>query len=152
MKYLLIVDLQKEFAIGEKGVEVYNKCIEFVKEHSSDYDSTIACVYVNIDNPNMQRLVQWDGCKSIQGLDFDADKYFQHSGYSIGAYDSIVYNDEVDVIGFDTDACVLNACFDLFNIGCKLRILTDYVYSSGGQNYHIAGLMIMKRQFGRAVI
>lgn len=152
MKHLIVVDLQKEFAIDEKGKAVYQKAVDYVNKHGKDYDDVIACIYMNVDNPNMQRLVQWDGCKSIEGIDFDADKYFQHSGYSIGVYENVAYNDEVDVIGFDTDACVLNACFDLFNIGCKLRILTEYIYSSGGQSYHLAGLMVMKRQFGKAVI
>ena len=153
MKYLLVVDLQQDFVKDAKGKAVYTKCLDFISKHTMDYHAIIAPVFVqNLDeNINFARFVDYDGCLEYTPLDFTPDKVVYHSGYS-GYSSDFKIDDNVDVIGFDTDACVLSTCFDLFNHNVNFNILTDYCYSSGGAEMHKVGLTVMKRQFGKAVI
>lgn len=151
-KYLLVVDVQKEFVKDKQGMKIYQKCLDYIAMAHDNYNAVIAAVYVNRDNPNMQRLVEWDECKQIDMLEFIPDAQFVHSGYSIKEYPYVQRTDTVDIIGFDTDACVLSACFHVFDLGCDMHILTNLMWSSGGKKMHEAGLAIMHRQFGKAVM
>ena len=150
MEYVLAVDVQREFAKGFEGKAVYNKCIEFLRKASIHY-TVIAPIYQNKTNPNMHRLVGWNEMTQIEALDFRPDYFYVHSGYSIKEYPAFNPNDIVYVIGADTDACVLSACFDLFNLGVNFRIIVDGCWSSGGRAMHAAGLKVMERQFRKAV-
>ena len=152
MNILLAVDVQKEFVKDKVGQRIYDKCIDFIGAHAHDYNYVLAAVYQNEDNPNMQRLVNYNECKDITPLEFMPDQVCYHSGYSITQYPVLTPVDTIDIIGFDTDACVLSAAFHVFDIGCNMRLLTDFMWSSGGKKYHEAGLTVMKRQFGKAVI
>lgn len=152
MKILLVVDLQIEFVKDSHGRMIYEKCISYIREHRESYDTVYAVFYRNQNNKNMQRYVHWDKMKdSVQPMDFQADKFFPHSGYAISEYPFQAETDFVDVIGFDTDACVLNTCFDLFNRDIAFRIIADGCWSSGGEQYHRIGLEIMRRQFRDAL-
>ena len=151
MKYLLVVDLQKEFVKDKKGEKVYKDCLDYILAEGRNYDAVLAAVYVNNRNPNMHRLLQWEGCKKIEQLEFIPDAAYYHSGYSIKEYPKVHASDTIDIIGLDTDACVLSACFHVFDLGCNMNILTKYIWSSGGKKMHDAGIAIMKRQFGIAV-
>ena len=152
MKILLVVDLQIEFVKDSYGKTVYEKCLKYIKTHRYDYDKVYAVFYRNQGCENMQRYVHWyEMSDSIQPLDFQSDSFFPHSGYAVLAYPFEWGKDSVDVIGFDTDACVLNTCFDLFNRDIAFRIIADGCWSSGGEKYHKIGLEVMRRQFGDAL-
>jgi hypothetical protein len=150
MEYLFAVDVQKEFVKDEEGIRIYNKCISFIKREGFHY-TIIAPVYQNKTNSNIERLLDWHEMKQIMPGEFVPDFTIIHSGYSIDKYVPFTMNDKVHVFGFDTDACVLSTCFDLFNFGVDFDILSDLCWSSGGKKMHEAGLMIMERQFGSAV-
>lgn len=150
MIYVLAVDIQREFVKGFEGKAVYERLMDFIsRAHLMDY-TIIAPVYQNKNNPNMNRLVGWNEMKKIQAIEFKADYVYLHSGYSIKEYPDFNPRDFVIVVGFDTDACVLSACFDLFNLGVNFTIIEDGCFSSGGRDMHKAGCKIMKRQFGKA--
>ncbi len=156
MKYLLVVDLQREFAKGPIGKHVYAKSLRYIYDHQADYDAIYAAFYVNdtSQNENMIRLVGWTEMmdeEELSGLQFPYNYRAPHTGYAIPDYPGFTKEDTVDILGFDTDACVLNACFDIFNLGCKMRILIKYVYSSGGMLMHLCGKMCMRRQFKKAL-
>ena len=153
MRYLLVIDLQPEFVKDAKGKKVYQQCLEYIRSNKDKYHGTIAAIYENVpgDNPNMDRLLNWNDCKDVVPLEFVANAAYTHSGYSIKEYPKVTQQDTIDIIGFDTDACVLSAAFDVFNLGCNMRILSDLCWSSGGAKMHKAGLMVMERQFGKAV-
>lgn len=151
MRYLLVVDVQKEFVKGRKGMSIYKKCLDYIATEADNYDAVLAAVYVNKNNPNMKRLLNWEECKKVDSLEFIPDAAYYHSGYSIKEYPHVHATDTIDIIGFDTDACVLSACFHVFDLGCNMNIITDLIFSSGGSRMHEAGLAVMKRQFGSAV-
>lgn len=152
-RFLIVIDLQEEFAKGFKGKNIYKRALNYVYANKDKYHCVFAAVYQQdtMTFINMQRKLNWDECQSVKPVEFPYDRIYYHSGYSINEYPNFQQGDRVDVIGFDTDACVLAACFDLFNIDCDLHILTDYIYSSGGEDMHKHGLAVMKRQFGKCV-
>ena len=152
--FLVVVDLQKEFAKNIKGRKIYQKAVNYVYNNKDNYSYVFAAIYKQEPREfvNMHRKLNYRECEIIEPIEFPYDQLYYHSGYSIDEYPNFGKGDVVDVIGFDTDACVLAACFDLFNKDCDLRILTKYIYSSGGDSMHNHGLAIMKRQFGKCVI
>ena len=152
MAILLAVDLQREFATDEKGIEVYKRCVEYINTCRHLYTHGVwAAVYQNGESRNMHLLTRWSDMQKIRKMDFKPDKMFLHSGYS--AVDKMTFPDHVpiDVIGLDTDACVLAHCFAMFDRDIRFRVIVDGVYSSGGKDMHEAGLACMKRQFNKAV-
>lgn len=152
MKYLLAIDVQAEFAKGMFGKAAYKKMLNYINtEGHTKYDAVYAAIYKNTSNKNMIRLVHWDQMQDIETIEFKPDEFWYHGGYSIGEYPWFQETDLIDVIGFDTDACVLSTCFDLFNKDIPFRIIADGCYSSGGNSFHKAGLEIMKRQFNTAL-
>lgn len=56
--------------------------------------------------------------------------------------------DQVDLVGFETDACVLAAAFQLFDQGMSIRILEDACGTAAGTQAHNAALRLARRQFG----
>ena len=60
--------------------------------------------------------------------------------------------EEVTLVGVDTDACVLATAIDLFEMGIKPIIIEDCVGSSGGEECHEAGMLILKRSIGKEQI
>lgn len=150
-KYLLVIDLQREFVKDRQGEKVYQKCLNYIARMRDGYTAVIAAVYINKDNPNMQRYLDYTDVQRPEMLDFIPDAQHYHSGYSIKEYPYVQRTDMVDIIGFDTDACVLSAAFDIFNMGVGMHLLMDGIWSSGGKKAHEAGLFVMRRQFGSAV-
>lgn len=152
-KFLFVVDLQPEFAKGMKGNKIYKRAVNYIYSHRDDYACIYAAVYHQdpIAFTNMQRKIGWNECTTVAPIEFPYDRIFYHSGYSISEYPNFTKDDVVDIIGFDTDACVLSACFHLFDLDCDLNILSDYIYSSGGETMHKCGLAIMERQFRKSL-
>lgn len=151
MNILFVIDLQREFVKDRRGQAVYDKLLEFIRKSRLEYDSIYAAVYKNGRNKNMSCILQWNEMRDIVPLDFRADKYFVHSGYYPNDVKIFSKDDKVTIVGFDTDACVLSACFALWNDDIPIKILANGCYSSGGKKMHEAGLDIMLRQFGKAL-
>lgn len=151
MAYLLVVGVQKEFVRDDTCKVVYKRCVDYINACGANYTSVIAAVYKNTSSRNMHSLVHWDEMKTLKKLDFRPNKMYLHSGYSVGDRLKFEDNSMVDVIGFDTDACVLSTCFDVFNMDVNFRILASGCWSSGGEAMHEHGLAIMKQQFDRAL-
>lgn len=151
--YLFAVDVQREFVQGSNGLRVYNKCIDFINNAKAmGYDKVIALYYHYDENfNNMKRLKGWTPTEESSRLEFSFDDILFHSSYSADIYYDVGKNDRVDIIGFDTDACVLSTAFDIFNRDCNMRVLANLCWSSGGRDMHYAALQIMQRQFGNGL-
>ena len=151
MNILLCVDVQREFAKDLHGKRLYQKLLTFISEAHTIYDKVIALVYENKDNLNMRRMVCWDEMEVPENLEIRADDYYFHSGYCPLELPKFTITDTVDVIGYDTDACVLATCFRLFDANVSFQILVNGIWSSGGKKAHQVGLVVMNRQFKKAV-
>lgn len=87
------------------------------------------------------------------GKDF---KLFRKSTYSVDdtVIDFIKSNNitHLDIVGCDSDACVLATCYKLFDNGIDFTILTDFLYStSRDTSINDSAIKIMKRNFGSCV-
>lgn len=171
MRYLLIVDLQKQFADNENGYSNYNRCLEYIKEHSSDYDGIVATYFrQNEKNPNYKLHLKWNGCRESSEKDlefYDPDTWegtiFAKNGYGDNSEEAYLtrscfgINDQIDIIGCDADACVMAICFQLWDAGFTgIHILTDYIYTTADCcEYGIdkeTWIQLMRRNFGDCVI
>lgn len=152
MKYLVAVDIQQAFVKTPEAVNIYHRCIDYVLNHRDEYDKVIAVLYEDDgSNPNMDRLLAYNECKTEQKAPFNADEIVKHAGYFNCKLLKFNPEDEVHILGFDTDACVLATAFNVFDMGCDFKVFTDLCWSSGGKIMHLTGLEVMKRNFGKAV-
>lgn len=127
-----------------------------------EYDAVIATKFTNVKGSSYDKLLNW------QGMLEDKDKELlpiveQYSDCIISkcSYSCVNVNfiqslvalcdglpEEVTIVGVDTDACVLATAIDLFEMGIRPVIIEDCVYSSGGEKYHDAGMLLLKRSIG----
>lgn len=158
MKKLLVVDLQKQFQ--DEGSVQYNKCLNFVKESMSEFDYTVATLFrQSEDNMNYIRHLQYADCidTTIEDLEFYSEPFngvvITKHGYGTPKLSQYISkDDEVTVVGCDTDAFVLALCFQLWDMGVNFEVLTDYVYTTSTNKAVIDGsIEIMKRNFGDCV-
>lgn len=145
MKILLAVDLQKQFKGGQ-----YDSCLEYIESHRVEYDKVIATLFVNDKyiNPNYIKKLGWKDCQNatVEDIEFKTDQIIVKHGYGLPS-DIFGKKDRVDIIGCETDACILAICFSLWDDGISFNVLWDYVYT--GADIDNAELRkIYKRQFG----
>jgi len=60
--------------------------------------------------------------------------------------------EHVFVLGFDTECCVLATATDLFEMGIRPIVLTEYCGSHDGPRYHDAGIISMEHLIGPAFL
>jgi nicotinamidase-related amidase len=145
MKILIVIDLQKDFILEP----YYSQALEFIKEHKKDYDKVIATRFVNTENSAFTQKLDYYGAMEKTALEFSYDELFSKHTYDCGdGFYKHMKDAEIDVIGCDTDACVLAMCFEMFRLNLNFHIIADFCYSSGGDEYHNMALDIMYRNFG----
>lgn len=146
---LLVVDVQPEYK--DKAPEVYDKILSYINQNRFKYDKIVAFRFINsIDSMFVKHLGYLD-LMDVMPLDFKADEIFTNSCYGLkGLF--VHESDTVTIIGFDSDACVLSAAYSLWDSHVDFKILTDYIASTGGKEYHDAALLIAKRNFGDCVV
>ena len=95
----------------------------------------------------------WYDCiDKVEDLEFCPDVVIEKYGYGLSDYACLNKADNYDIIGFNTDACVLKIALDLFDKGYNFRVLTDYCYSSEGLDHHLNGVELLKRLISKAVV
>lgn len=137
-KLLLIIDLQKEFENP-----IYHKCLDYIK--NSNYDLVIGTYFKNSKTSNFYKMLDWLECMgtSKDSVEYNYDILYAKNTYAF--YLSDTYKDwDIDIIGQDTDACILATCFDLFDRGFKFNVLSDYIYTP----ISLPIKELYKRQFG----
>lgn len=167
-KQLLIIDLQKQFADKNNQNKNYQKCLNFIAQNRHLYDNVIATVftqnknYVN-HNPNYKLHLGWNECKNTSPSDLEFDKsnvtiiakshYGTYSQETLKNIFGLNQNDSIDIIGCDSDACVMAICFSLWDNGyTNIRILSDYIYTTSENFTNDSIIKVMKRNFGNCVI
>lgn len=145
---LLVIDLQPAFRVDP----YYDMCIDWIKENKNNYDKVLATRFINkLDSVYTNRL-NYFGAMTREKLEFPYDELFSKYTYDCGmGFYKQLKNSHVDVIGCDTDACVLSICFELFKYNIDFSVLQDYCYSAGGNNIHNAALDIIYRNCGDVI-
>jgi len=154
MHPLLIIDLQQGF-INQHTSHIPTKIAGLLGK----YDLVIATQFVNPPGSNFRKLLHWhhlsEGDSSTQmaiALNSDA-VIIKKEGYSCLNNDFMKLIrekglDYIDICGLDTEGFVLKSAVDLFEVGVTPRVLSNYCASSGGQDYHKAGIKVLKRTIG----
>ena len=159
MNKLLVVDLQRQFK--DKDGQ-YDKCLSYIRRNIDGYDRVYATLFSQMVggelNDNYQSMLNWDDCISCSKEDLEFTEIggievIPKNGYGIADIDKyITKNDEVFVIGCDTDACIMAVCFQLWDRGINFRILTEYTYTTSSTFTKDDVIKILKRNFGLCVI
>ncbi len=152
MKILFVVDLQREFADNDGK---YEEILNFVHTSTAnkDYNKIIATKCKNKQNSNFVRYSNWfDLIDDASDLDFEADMVIEKISYGLLDYSFLPRNAEIDIIGFNTGACVLKVALDLFDRDYNFKVLSKYCYSSNGLEHHKHGLWTLTNLMENAVI
>lgn len=146
MKVLLVIDLQKEF---KDNYGNYYKALNYIKDNQAEYDLILATLFVNTKDSRYVSDLNWSGAMGIneESLEFEYNNLIVKHTYATDISEHVSTQDDIDIIGCDTDACVLANAFKLWDEGYKFKVLTEYVYTTSGY-LNKAAIDIMKRNFG----
>lgn len=148
MHILLVVDLQREFRDTDGQ---YERILNWVKTVKG-YDKIIATKCLNsVDSPFVKYENWYDCIDSVCELEFQADKVIEKYGYGLIDYSKLSKTDTYDIVGFNTDACVLKVALDLFDRNYNFSVLTEYCYSSNGLEHHKYGVELLRRLMSKAI-
>ena len=153
MRVLLVVDLQKEFRDNSGN---YERILNFVRTNTTsrtDYDLVIALKCSNDMKSAFVKYNAWKEClNGVEDLEFTPDVILHKTSYGLGGYNVLSKDNTYDIVGFNTDACVLKVALDLFDRCHDFRVLTKYCYSSSGHEWHEIGIKTMKHLMKDAII
>lgn len=152
MRILLAIDIQRQF---DDKSEEFQKIVNFCNNHREEYDAIVPTLFVN-ENRLFEDKLHWNGCKMIKREDClvkpKNSKIIFKSGYALSNLKFLQRDDHVDVIGCDSDACVLAICFQLWDAGMDFSVLSNFIYTTLKKYGNETSLSIMKRNFGSCVI
>lgn len=158
MVKLLVMDLQRQFKEGNE--DKYNKCLGYVKDNMANYDNVVATLFRQNDkNKNFEECLDCTSCKetSIQDLEYYKEDFSGNiivkNGYGIdGIDDFLSKEDEIDIVGCCSEAGVLAVCFQLWDLGIKFRVLSEYIFTSSKNNKIFDSILkILKSNFGDCI-
>lgn len=147
---LLVIDVQPAFKVEP----YYSKIIEYINNNRNKYDKIIATRFINYHNSLYVTKLDYSDCMKREKLAFKPDILIGKSSYGLNVRNclKLFNNEHIDIIGCDTDACVLATCFQLWDYNINFKILKDYIYSSGGEDISKSAYDIIIRNFGEASI
>ena len=142
-KVLLVIDCQEEFA-DENNIN-FKRILDYINTNRNEYDYVYATKFVQ-GNTSFKKYLGWELEESSKGLSFSADMIILKHGYGLDDYDVLNKDYHYDVVGCETDACVLKIAMDLFDREYDFAVLKDYTYSNS--YLQSSALDIMKRNVG----
>jgi|SRR3989344_3335197 len=160
-KALIVIDVQKYFLIKEtkpiiKGIR------DFLKQNSSEYLVIYFTIFKNDKNSPLWQISEWRDCTSSPQTDVcDEIKEFTNNKnlfykniLSAGKVPGIINDikkkniEEVDLLGFDTDCCVLATAYDLFDQGIKPVVIENLTWSTSKDRLHSSAIKMIRRNIG----
>jgi nicotinamidase-related amidase len=159
MKVLIVVDAQEGFK--NKYTETVLGKIEKLVETEEYY--VIATKFCNNSESSFFNIMDWrEMCSDeeqelVEVIRFYANRVIRKNTY--GLYKGQLQTEvdrglEEDVervvylCGVDTDACVMTMAMELFDLGIKPIILSNYCASTGGKDLHDMAMKILRRSLG----
>ena len=150
LKALIVVDLQPEFVIDDYTRQAYNRVLEFVRT-TKDYDRIIATQFVR-GNPHYVNLLDFEFPAKPAQLEFEYDKLIQKTGYGLPDMEYLNLSREYhyDIVGCETDACVLKISLDLFDREHSFNVLYPLVFTGSGAD-DMSCRRVLDHILGRAI-
>jgi nicotinamidase-related amidase len=160
-KALIIIDVQKGF-INKLTADTVGRIRGFIKKNKEKYDIVIFTKYINHENSNFVRNLDWRGFMKKEQTDIaDEIKEFINSKnlFVKDTYGSFVNNklfnllkkhkiEQVELAGFDTENCVLTFARDAFDRGMSVVVFKNLSASHSNQKLHRAAIEIIKHNIG----
>lgn len=152
--FLLIIDVQRGF-INEATQHIPAQ----VEALQHNFSHVIATRFINRAGGPHDKILGW---KRFQPESPDTKLAFapaphvkviektKYSALNEAVYHELCHTliDRVFLAGLDTDACVLKTALDLFDMGVRPVILSDYCASHGGADLHESALSQLRRLIG----
>ena len=158
---IILVDIQNGFVKTEYAEESFKRVEDLMKREL--FDVVIATKYWNEEGSIICRLMDWHGLctEEEQDLRPEIKEYVDHITEK-NTFSSMTDEmkdllrevnggelpEHVFVIGYDTECCVLTTATDLFEMGVRPIVLTQYCGSHDGERYHQAGITSLEHLIG----
>ena len=158
---IILVDIQNGFVKTEYAEESFKRVEDLMKREL--FDVVIATKYWNEEGSIICRLMDWHGLCTEEEQDLRpeikeyVDYITEKNTFSSMADEMKDLLKEVNggelpehvfVIGYDTECCVLTTATDLFEMGVRPIVLTQYCGSHDGERYHQAGITSLEHLIG----
>ena len=158
---LLIVDMQAGF-LNPSLTPFMEKVQNYIDNVGHRYDKILATKFINPKPSKWRELLDWERCgENTQDTDIKIrlpknTQIIEKPSYGLihvkNAFDIFKDQQIVDILGVDTDACVLSCAMDLFDMNIKVQVLSDLCCSTQGERYHYIALEILRRNLGQEQI
>ena len=155
---LLVVDVQQGF-INEFTHHIPQRVARLIKQ--GDYAPILFTRFVNQADGPYSQLLNWHNCdrEPETSLVPELQPYtkpecvYTKPGLCGLPKELIQCLEQrqikrINVVGIDTDMCVLKIAMDLFDHGIEPIVLTDCCASTAGLQAHLAGLAVLSRNIG----
>jgi len=160
-KALFVIDVQKLFENKETKF-IARKINNYIKENKNKYSLIIFTVFKNNPESPLWRILKWKGCNKGKDIEImnqlsnlvDNSKIIFRNTYSLLKSPQVKIKlkkykiGQIDICGFDTDACILATTYDLFDSGYKPVILKNLCFSTSKEKLHKSALKIIERNCG----
>ena len=152
---LLVIDLQKSF-INENTEFLPQKIESLISENK--FDSVAFTRFINNVGSVYTTKLNWFGCIDESDraivIDTNDNEVFDKTVYTAlnsKLKDYLIKENikKVYLCGIDSECCVLKTAFDMFEAGIEVYILSEYCYSTLGEERHLQAMEILKRNIGK---
>lgn len=160
-KILILVDMQNGFTRYPQTKDLAERIKGLLEKKL--FDVVIATQFINEKNSIYEKIFNWHRLENeeerslfptlVPYLDEVVTKYV-YTCISPNFLQRLCqlndgkYPEQIFVAGADTDCCVLKIATDLFEHNIRPVVLTRYCDSNGGEAFHQAGILCMKRLIG----
>ncbi|HET7094141.1 MAG TPA: isochorismatase family cysteine hydrolase [Thermomicrobiales bacterium] len=158
MKAILVVDVQQGF-INDFTKAIPGRIARLLAREA--YETIAFTRFINVPNGPYPRFLDWHACAGPPETDLAPElaawvaegQVFDKRGFTgipadLAAHIARLGLTEMDVVGLDTDMCVLKCAMDLFDRAVKPIVLADCCASTAGLQAHLAGLAVLARNIG----
>lgn len=153
---LVIVDVQKGF-LNNSTMFIPQKIKELCDKRK--FDIIVSTKFINNELTPHYQYTNWKGMLDKGSQELDpyikkiSERIFDKSVNTVFTEEFIKFIEDNKIekmifVGIDTDCCVMKSAFDCFDKKIPFEVITECCASSGGDKYHKASCMIMKRSLG----
>jgi len=153
---LVVIDVQNYF-VNNKTKSLPTRIASFIR--TSRFDYVLFTQFVNNENSNFVKLLNWRKCFSSPDIDIHPtlvkfttqENTFKKTSYSIFKSDGFTdflkkHNiSKLFLCGIDTDSCVLASSYDAFDLGYEIKVIKKLCQSHSGEDYNDAAIKIIDK-------
>jgi len=157
-RLLLVVDVQRCF-LNTYTDHIPRRIAGLAED--GGYDDVLFTRFENTLGSPYRRILDWHDCGERPATDIAPplhrlvreDNVFAKAGFTgipkgLAGRLKDLDAERIDIVGIDTDMCVLKVAMDVFDQGIRAVVLADACASTAGLQAHLAGLAVLARNIG----